>query len=876
MLKTNKTTKTLVLCLVLAMSTLLVLVPNATAHDPAWEIPTYAFINASPNPVGVGQQVIVVVWLDKMPDGTSVTNNIRFHNYKLVITAPDGTTDTVTWETVTDTTSSAYTTFTPDQTGTYTLNFTFPGQAYTDYTYNTGSAYVNDTYLASTAETTLTVQDEEVSSGTQTPLPTEYWSRPIEGENSNWYTIASNYLYPMGAAYSFGSVRYQPDGTAPDSSHVMWTKPITFGGIVGGNNEYEESNSPSALTGITGATYYTGLSYEAKFNSPIIISGQLYYGLPHSNAGSGGGYICVDLRTGEEIWRQNYTVNPSFGAIVNFDSPNQHGAISYLIATQTASSVTTWMMYDPWDGTWVFNITNVPSGNMQYGPSGEPIIYQINIANKWLALWNFTQVVSNGAANALTSNGYRPVGNVFNTTLRDSYSWNVSIPSTLPSSSGIGWAINDDLLLGYGNMRSSFGQPTWGGVSNESSALYGTVWAISLEESSRGQLLWMKDITVPSGNITLQLGTVDAENRVFFVSTKETMQWYGYDLDSGNALWGPIGETRSFNYYPTVGSGGVAQIGYVAYDNLYVGGYGGEIFCYDTLSGDLVWSYGGGGEGNSTNSGTETAWGLYPTFIGAICDGKVYVYSSEHSPNTPLYRDEQLRCLNATTGEELWTVKSWASVGGFSDYGFPIADGQMAYLNAYDMQIYSIGKGPSSMAVSAPDIATSVGTHIVIRGTVMDISAGTTQDDQAARFPSGVPCVSDESQSAWMEYVYMQKSKPTNTTGVTVTLNVLDSNGNYRTIGTTTTDASGMFTYAWAPDIEGSYTVYASFTGSNSYYGSSAETSFYAIATAATPTPQPTAEPSMADLYFMPMSIAIFIAIIVVGVVIVLSLRKRP
>ena len=33
--------------------------------------------------------------------------------------------------------------------------------------------------------------------------------------------------------------------------------------------------------------------------------------------------------------------------------------------------------------------------------SGEPIIYQINLANKWLALWNFTQVVSNGPVNLI-------------------------------------------------------------------------------------------------------------------------------------------------------------------------------------------------------------------------------------------------------------------------------------------------------------------------------------------------------------------------------------------------------------------------------------------------------------------------------------------
>ena len=55
----------------------------------------------------------------------------------------------------------------------------------------------------------------------------------------------------------------------------------------------------------------------------------------------------------------------------------------------------------------------------------------------------------------------------------------------------------------------------------------------------------------------------------------------------------------------------------------------------------------------------------------------------------------------------------------------------------------------------------------MIKGTVTDISAGTKQDQQAARFPNGVPAVSDESQSAWMEYVYMQKPRPTNVTGVT-------------------------------------------------------------------------------------------------------------
>jgi hypothetical protein len=128
-----------------------------------------------------------------------------------------------------------------------------------------------------------------------------------------------------------------------------------------------------------------------------------------------------------------------------------------------------------------------------------------------------------------------------------------------------------------------------------------------------------------------------------------------------------------------------------------------------------------------------------------------------------------------------------------------------------------------------------------------------------------------------MEYVYMQKAKPTNTIGVTVTLSVVDSNGNFRNIGTATTDSSGMFTYAWAPDIEGSYTVTATFAGSNSYYGTSVETSFYATAAPATATPQPPAAPSISDQYFVPAVAAIIIVIIIgFAVLALLMLRKKP
>ena len=836
----------------------LLLTPTANAHTPAWEIPTYAYMNARPNPVGVGQQVIIVVWLDKIQAGTVISNDIRFNDYKLTITKPDGATDIVNWPVVIDTTSSAYTLYTPTQVGNYTLKFEFPGQIFTRNRANTpglssgNAAYENDTYLPSSRTITLTVQDEAIENLPSHPLPTEYWTRPIEGENTEWVSIASNYLQPFGAAYSFGSLRYQPDGTAPNSPHIMWTKPLNDGGVVGGSN-----------TGVDGATYYTGLSYESRFSTPIIMYGRLYYDTPLSNDANDGPYTCVDLRTGETLW-QNPNISPTFGQLHWFDSPNQHGVVPDGYLWQTSGS--TWRAYSPSTGQSIFNITNVPSGTRDVGPNGELLIYQLNVANNWLALWNITQVITNGQANALTSNSYRPVGQEYNSSQRDAYSWNVTIP-TLPSGAAIRYIVRDDILIGSANVRNVFGQATIGAIGTDTAASHGTFWTISLKPSSRGNLVWLKDFQAPSGNITRQFGPLDADSRVFFMSDKETRQWSGYDLDTGNLLWGPTGQTRDFNYYPTIGSGGVSQVGFTAYGKLYSGGYGGEMFCYDSKDGTLLWKY------NNTNSGLETPWGLYPVFPGAIVDGKIYIYSGEHSPNSPSYKGSRVRCLNATTGEEIWTMLSWAAVGGFADQGFPVADGFIAYLNVYDMQVYSIGKGPSKITVDAPMTAAPLGSSLVIRGMVTDISAGTTQKEQSARFPNGVPAMSDANMGQWMEYVYMQKTKPTDAIGVPVSIDVVDSNGNYRNIGTATSDLSGMFSFTWIPDIEGTYYVIATFAGSESYWPSSAETSFVVDPVAPTPTPYPVVSLPPTETYIIGTGIAIIVAL---AIATLLILKKRP
>jgi hypothetical protein len=418
-------------------------------------------------------------------------------------------------------------------------------------------------------------------------------------------------------------------------------------------------------------------------------------------------------------------------------------------------------------------------------------------------------------------------------------------------------AYNDVLLLN----NQDYGGPRSPGTGAD-------VVAISLDVNSRGQVLWSQHYPVAPNNVTRKIIALDAEAGTFVTQDKETLELNGYSLETGQHQWQVLPED---GLWDTMRSTTLA-----AYGNLYASGFDGILHCYNMTTGDLTWTYGNGGEGNSTYAGLETTWGHYPIFTAVIADGKVYLGTTEHSPGSPFYKDAQYRCVDAYTGEELWTIMGWGT-GMYVGQSDIVADGFFVFLNCYDMQIYSVGKGPSATTVTAPNAGLTFGQSLVISGSVMDISAGTQQNEQAARFPYGVPAVSDESMNAWMEYVYMQKPKPTNATGVEVTLSVVDSNNNYRPIGTTISDADGFFHYTWTPDIPGDYTVIATFAGSESYWPSHAEAAFTVMQEAeATPAPTPTPA-SMSETYFLPSVAGIIVAIAIVGAVLVLLLlRKRP
>ncbi len=131
----NQKIAILALLLIVTIGASIAFTPNATAHTPAWDIPTFAHIFVSINPIGVGQTTHIYLFLTPTYADTLMTNNYRFHNYKLTITAPDGEVTTKTFETVEDTTSNQGYSFTPTQVGTYNLTFDYPGQKVNDYPY---------------------------------------------------------------------------------------------------------------------------------------------------------------------------------------------------------------------------------------------------------------------------------------------------------------------------------------------------------------------------------------------------------------------------------------------------------------------------------------------------------------------------------------------------------------------------------------------------------------------------------------------------------------------------------------------------------------------------------------------------------------------
>jgi len=894
LLKVSKGKVAITLLLAFTVAVTFVALPVATAHDPAWTIPTFCYVAVTNPIIGVNQQVIIVFWLNAVPP-TAVGGYGDKWTFTIEVTKPDNSKETL-GPFASDPVGGAYAAYTPTQVGTYTIVAKFAEHTITGtpvppggYAWG-GDAYIGDTYSASSSDPiTLVVQEEAIQPWPESPLPTQFWTRPINQANRDWYVLAGNWLaapfQKAGPTTRFGY------GTGPESAHVMWSTSMWAGGLM------------DARFGDIG--FATGHYEGTDFLPPIILDGKIYYNvvsLPIE------GWNCLDLYTGEQLYFHNTTgqvigvdagssgsiagESLAFGQIYAYDSPNQHGGMPYLWSvpqlgwggTPVPNSQENWMMFDAFTGNYMCSIKNVPAwatlsvGSMAlwfgdavgvYGKDGSILSYCVvdygtpEEPNYYLQCWNTSLAIF--WKPFWDSNQYWMWRPGLNETYdgNNGYSLNASIPDVTGATIR---AIRENQYAIIGTS----------GKNNGTYIEQGWLAALNLKADSSGiitpSMLWNITYTPPQTSYTdvtsagglagggMTGPIVDPEDGVFLFQEGMSRRWWGYSLATGQKLWGPTASEPQMNFY---------ELDYNIYDGkLLSAGVGGVLIAYDIKTGKQLWNY------TAAQVGFESPYGNYPMGVTAIADGKIYLISGEHSVTQPMWRGF-LRCVNASNGAELWKIMHFGADGGADLQGqyVVIADGYVVGLDQYDAKIYCYGKGPSATTVEAPMTAIKAGDSVVIRGTVTDQCAGAKKFVDQLGYANGIPAIADESMEAWMEYLYKQQAIPTNATGVDVSLDALDPNGNFVHLGTATSDMSSTFGYAWAtPDVPGKYTIVATFAGSKSYYASYAET--YAVVSEAPAATQPPQYPQPIDPTWtiVGVGIAMIIAIAIVGLLI---LRKR-
>ncbi len=853
--------------------TLTLALPAASAHTPPWtNIPTYCYVAPSPSTVGVSQQVIIAVWLNALPPTAVGAEGDRWNLY-IDITKPDGGKETL-GPLKSDPVGGTYTFYTPTQLGTYVAVGKFLGQTMTGVPGATNNINVNDTFAASTSRPAyITVQQQQIPRYIETPLPTGYWTRPVYDTSRGWgATVMGQWL---GGAY-YENLRSAgiPNTNGPESSHVLWSRSVWSGGTMGGQS------------GDT--AYYNGIAYEG-FSSPLVVlEGKAYFSVQNPPR---FGWYCIDLYTGETIYYENNTLGttamPTMGQVLNYNSPNQYGGFPYLWRTSgvalpanysTAAGTTTWEMLDAYSGNAICKIGNVSASGTQFRDTIGGICY-INFVNLgtaaapnyYMQVWNTTEAIwwrlsygvfqpktlLNGslAPRTTTDNSYwfwRPgatsvgmstaaAGAIYDG--RNGYSMNVSVSSifgprnsVLNETGSIREIVPDDyVVVGTAGRNDARG------------TVQGYFRAYSIKAPDWGKVLWDVTFVPPKANDDYPNSTysggvsfngLSSRDKVFWFTERVTGRVWVYSQTTGQQLW-MYTLSSPWYYYGTSLS--------VHNGRAYTISTTGDLECMEATTGKFLWNWTAPSIGYLETEGLEYTPLSLAFFIDDPLTGidKVYLHGSTGwaGQTSPIRRDGSIFALDTSTGKMLWRLTAYPSYANNALSKVVISEGRIIYLDNHDNQIYCIGKGPSATTVSVPQSVSTLGSDVLITGTVTDQSpSGRLNINGNLDFSlKGTPAIADESMDAWMEYMYHQRPLPTDVKGVPVKITAIDPNGNLQNIGTAVSDKNGNYGIMWTPPVPGIYHIKATFEGSASY-GSSDASTFFGVNEAAgspqvTPTP---------------------------------------
>jgi outer membrane protein assembly factor BamB len=716
---------------------------------------------------------------------------------------------------------------------------------------NLGSAYYTP---SSVGPYEFTVQENMVMSWPPAPLPTDYWTRPVSPMNREWAPILGSFPatgrvgggadWPANTNRYMSNYNFVPYVQGPSSAHILWKEQKDIGGLIGGPAGTISDVTPGG--GMSGSGYptivYAGRAYERYTKPGMGLTAPTYW-------------KCYDLRTGQVYWDRPVESGEPAPTFVEYHNQGAEvpgayaraGITVYLTAIVNPSGSTDGRIikYNPWTGAVAVNITGPPPGVSSNALYGYPFVLGIQDlgsaagANRY-RLINWT-IENNAGEWRFAGGGSQLTVQNFTERIISNITWPMSSLGTRQDF--------EASVAVFVSAVNAEGNPPPTGVSIGQrlvgvNLLTGTVmWNVTTDLTKEYETFFSTSTAVADhGKFAVLLNSGDV---------------YCWSLQTGAIVWKCTAPTQPWSSF---GAYSVTS----AYGLIFSGRYDG-IHAINWTNGNIEWSFKG-----ETPYAFETPYhsngtGVY-AFHGAgmVADGKLYMYSVEHTPSQPITRGDKLYCLDALTGRNIWNISLSQNIGGSRAFQGAIADGYLTHTSTYDAMLYTFGKGRSTTTITAPKTAITLGQQLVIDGTVLDLSPA----------QPGTPCVSQDSMGKWMEYLHMQQQIPSDVTGVKVSIDAMDPNGNSMHIATITTDGySGTFGYAWQPEIAGFYVITATFMGDESY-GSSFATTYVTVTEAQeTPTPtQTTITMPPFELYTIGAAIAIIFAIAIA----VLLLRKRP
>ncbi len=777
------------------------------------------YLSFRPNPVGIGQTFLVNMWTSPAPGV-----NRLWLDLKVTITKPDGTSEIIKMNSYLHD-GTAWFEYVASQLGNWKLKFDFPGNYFP-----TLGLYAQP---QSTAEQSLVVQETWIRSWPGSPLPTDYWTRPVQYENREWWPILGDYpwygpgtgtiwdeLYPNTNRYWSANYRFTPWVQGPNSAHIVWKRPHIIGGIIGGDFKDMPMTTAGVLT----------IGVTAGGNPNIVFQGRAYHTLIKPKPTTVNGttrtlpvsvWECYDYRTGEMYWELTDVTPPSY---IEYEWGVHAAGAEHVTATNLlAISGGRLIKYSPVTGEVRQNLSIPVSGT--YYMNGYCLAVQ--------------DLGASAGANRYRLINWTTIGNTSNFTARIE-------SNTTYARSSLPTMIDWNVALGA----------TASTLSTQ--GIYSAMTVLGFDLIT-GQQLWNQTIQ----GLTQYSGSANVADHGKVAILTEQGYYIGFDLRTGKEVW------RSSKFaYPWSQPGFGAYAVQSAYGLFYRQAYDG-VYAFNWDDGTIAWKYTAPAFSpyetpyTDENGTTVYSWNV----CGYIADGKMFVYNNEHTPSTPITRGWGTHCINATTGEKIWSIMITGAAGAREgDFG-PIADGYISLLSGDGYQ-YVFGKGESATTVTSPDTAVPLGTAVLIKGTVTDLSSA----------QPGTPCVSKDSMATQMEYIHKQLPidgiwHNETITGVPVSLTALGSDGSFEDLGTVTTDGYyGTFSKAWAPPKEVDYKIVASFAGDESYGSSGAST---AVTVGPAPATINIPEQITPPDYTMTIIGGVITVVIAVAIATILILRKK-